>query len=457
MHSPRSRMGTVAAALICAFVAGLFLAGSGTTDAREPQTLGASGRVAATASDLRLNLDQLLSEHAELAMEAMQKGYDGAPDFQAVANQLNTNTQSLTNAISSVYGAAAGQQFNTLWMQHIGFFVDYTKAVKGNDAAAKATAQNNLNGYIQGITKLLSGANPNLPAATVTQVFTEHVQELEGALDSYAAKDYATTYSTQVKAIDHMFMSGDALAAAIAKQFPDKFPGQASGGAVDLRGSLDQLLSEHAYLAMVAMQKGYDGAADFQAAADQLNTNTQNLTNAISSVYGADAGNQFKTLWMQHIGFFVDYTKALKANDATGKTTAQNNLNGYIQGITKLLSGANPNLPAAAVTQVFTEHVQELLGAINSYAAKDYATTYSTQAQAIDHMFMSGDAVAAAIAQQFPAKFPGGTPAMPNTGTGGLLGPSPSGPTDLVWVVAALVAVLGLLGGTFVFVQQENR
>ena len=56
--------------------------------------------------------------------------------------------------------------------------------------------------------------------------------------------------------------------------------------AADLRVTLDSLLGEHALLAVAATQKGFDGAADFEAAAAALDANSVELAEAIGSVYG---------------------------------------------------------------------------------------------------------------------------------------------------------------------------
>nr|WP_223251417.1 hypothetical protein [Bacillus sp. MZGC1] len=81
---------------------------------------------------------------------------------------------------------------------------------------------------------------------------------------------------------------------------------EVSNKATDLRAALDQLFSEHAYLAVITMQKGIDGSKDFDQAAAALNDNTNDLSDAIASVYGKKAGKQFKDSWSSHIGYLVD-------------------------------------------------------------------------------------------------------------------------------------------------------
>jgi hypothetical protein len=233
--------------------------------------------------------------------------------------------------------------------------------------------------------------------------------------------------------------------------------------ASDLQNTLDNLLSEHADLAILGMQKGYDGSADFMPAAAQLAKNTDDLSAAIGSVYGADAAAKFKALWTAHIGFFVDYATATKANDAAKKQTAKTNLDGYKKDIAAFLSGANPNLPNDAVQATFQAHIDQLLSAFDAYVAKDYAKAYLSFHEAHDHMFMAGATLAGAIAKQMPQKFPDTaapaagapgagsaattSPRMPNTGTGGLAGQSGSSNAFRADLVAALAVLASLVGG----------
>ncbi len=110
--------------------------------------------------------------------------------------------------------------------------------------------------------------------------------------------------------------------------------------AADLRAALDQSLSEHAYLAVVTMQKGIEGAEDFEEAAAALEGNTQDLTAAITSVYGEEAGAQFESMWSEHIGFFVDYVTATAEDDEAGREEALSNLENYRDDFSAFLETA---------------------------------------------------------------------------------------------------------------------
>jgi hypothetical protein len=182
---------------------------------------------ATPAADLRVALDSLLGEHALLALSAAQKGYDGAADFEAAAAALDANSVAVSEAIGSVYGDEAAQQFldgPSLWRDHIGFFVDYTVALAKKDEAGQQKAVDDLTGYTGAFSGFLAEAT-GLPQAALQDGLTMHIMQLKGAIDAYAAGDYEQFYEQQAEAYRHMIATGDTLAAAIVEQNPDMFQG----------------------------------------------------------------------------------------------------------------------------------------------------------------------------------------------------------------------------------------
>jgi len=188
-----------------------------------PMSMPMSSSASATGSkaeELRVTLDNLLGEHALLAIWATQAGYSGSKSFPALAAQLDKNSVALSKAIGSVYGATAAKQFldgKNLWRAHIGYFVDYTKALAMKDKAAQKKAVANLMTYIQVQAAFFAKAT-GLPKKALVDDLTAHVLQLKGQLDAYAAGNYKQAYAVTAGAYDHMFMTGDLLAGAIAKQ-----------------------------------------------------------------------------------------------------------------------------------------------------------------------------------------------------------------------------------------------
>jgi hypothetical protein len=172
------------------------------------------------AADLRVTLDRLLGEHAALAMNATNLGYSGSKSFPAAAKSLDRNSVELSKAIASIYGAKAGNTFlngKFQWRAHIGFFVDYTVALAKKNKADQAKAVANLQRYAKEHGAFLAAAT-GLPKLAVQNDLLGHVLELKNQLDAYAKGDYTKSTALYRDAYHHMFMTGDLLAGAIAKQ-----------------------------------------------------------------------------------------------------------------------------------------------------------------------------------------------------------------------------------------------
>lgn len=371
------------------------------------------------AADLRSSLDHLLSEHALLAVETMRKGADGAEDFDQSATALDQNTKELSETIGSVYGEEAGQKFEEMWSAHIGYFVDYVNGTAEGDEAAKEEALKQLSQYREDFSMFLETATEErVDAEGLAEGLQMHVDQLIGAFDAYVMEDYETAYMYEREAISHMYMVSKGLSTAIADQFPDKFNNtDPATPAADLRSDLNHLFSEHAGLATMVMQNGIDGSADFEASVAALESNTEDLSAAVTSVYGEEAGQQFKKMWSEHIGYFVDYVNATAEEDMDAKEEAMNNLSMYKEDFSKFMETATEgNLPAEDLSKGLQMHVEQLIGAFDAYAEGDYETAYAQTREAYHHMFMTGKGLSGAIVTQMPDQFMSEMPEeMPNT------------------------------------------
>jgi len=179
---------------------------------------------------------------------------------------------------------------------------------------------------------------------------------------------------------------------------------QATNGSpsADLRVTLDRLLGEHAVLAQNATNSGVTGSKSFPATAKSLDRNSVELSKAIASLYGKNAGDVFlngKFQWRDHTQFFVDSTVALAKNDKAGQAKAVANLTRYTKEHGAFLAKAT-GLPKLAVQNDLLAHVLELKNQLDAYAKGDYARSTALYRQSYNHMFETGDLLAGAIAKQ---------------------------------------------------------
>lgn len=376
--------------------------------------------VETAAVDLRSNLGQLLSEHAYLAIETMRNGAAGSEDFEASSAALTANTEDLSAAIESVYGKEAGQAFKKMWSEHIGYFVDYVKATGNEDEDAKQKALDELSKYRADFSQFLENATEErLEADALAEGLQQHVNQLIGAFNSYVDGDYQQAYEQERKAINHMHMVAKGLSTAITDQFPDKFNNtMAVTPAGDLRADLNYLLSEHAGIAISAMQNGISEAPEFDASAKVLGQNTEDLSKAIASVYGDEAGEAFKKMWSEHVGYFVDYVNATANEDEEAQKEALTNLENYREDFSMFMEKATEgNVSADMLAKGLQQHVDQLIGSFESYADGNYDEAFTTAREAYGHMYGASKMLSSGIVMQFPDKFANDMPSdMPKTG-----------------------------------------
>jgi hypothetical protein len=180
----------------------------------------------------------------------------------------------------------------------------------------------------------------------------------------------------------------------------------ADGPAADLRSALDSLLGEHVQLAADATNAALNGReAEFNAAAAALDANSVDISNAVASVYGRDAGDAFLGLWRSHITMVVDYTVGTASKDKAAQDKAVGELIQYTQDFGAFINAANPNLPQEAVADLVKHHAITLKEVIDAQAAGDQERAYKALRVAYNHMASIAEALAQGIAKQFPEKF----------------------------------------------------
>src|SRR5688572_8855211 len=143
--------------------------------------------------------------------------------------------------------------------------------------------------------------------------------------------------------------------------------------AATLTRDLTGLLVDHEYLAGLAVLQGVTEGPDsgaFKAAAGALDKNSVQLSEVVGSVYGDAGAKKFLSLWRAHIGFFVDYTLAKAGGDMAGQKVALKKLDGYRNDFGAFIEGATEGgLPADAVADALTPHVESTIAAIDSVIA----------------------------------------------------------------------------------------
>jgi hypothetical protein len=174
----------------------------------------------------------------------------------------------------------------------------------------------------------------------------------------------------------------------------------------DTRGALRDLWIGHVFWVRNVVVARFAGdAAAAKAAQAQVVANAQAIAGAIEPYYGKAASDQLFKRLAGHWGAISDYLNATRDGKKTNQDAAYQALVANAGEIATFLSGANPHLPADALRGLLTAHGAHHLQQIQELQAKQYDQEAKTWAAMKDHMYVIADALAAAIAKQFPEKF----------------------------------------------------
>jgi hypothetical protein len=172
------------------------------------------------------------------------------------------------------------------------------------------------------------------------------------------------------------------------------------------RAALRDLWVEHVFwIRNYVIASAVNQSTEKQVAADQVVANATAISGAIASFYGKPAGDQMLTLLAGHWGAVKAYSDATFAKDAKAQQAASDTLITNAKAIAAFLAKANPNLPEATLVGLLSAHGAHHIAQAQQIAKGDYAAEARTWAAMRQHMFTIADALADALAKQFPAKF----------------------------------------------------
>lgn len=141
------------------------------------------------------------------------------------------------------------------------------------------------------------------------------------------------------------------------------------------------------------------------AAEKEVVANAKQIAGAIEPYYGKEASDKLFGLLAGRYGAVKQYLEATAAGSNARQDAALKSLTGNAGEIARFLSGANPNLPFDTLNGLLLAHGGHHIREIQQLQSKQYAEEAQTWDAMKKHMYVIADALAGAIAKQFPAKF----------------------------------------------------
>lgn len=210
---------------------------------------------------------------------------------------------------AEVYGDDAGAAFGQAWRLHTDDVLAYADARSGDDPTGAAANQRELTAFADDVGALLGSGFPAVPAASVVASLEDHLDATVAAVDAIVLADPVAP-ARLVAASETAEATATTIAAGIAAQQPDRYPGDVESPAATLRSALVTGLGAH-----VAM-----GAAGDAAALDDVGAE---LVEGLGLVVPPDQAAAVTAIWQAHSAAVADLAVARDGGDADARQAAE--------------------------------------------------------------------------------------------------------------------------------------
>jgi hypothetical protein len=345
------------------------------------------------AADFRTRLDLLLAEHVMVV--AKESSAANRPDeYTSYLHLLTSNGNDLTELVRSALGDTAASTFDLIWSAQNDYIVNYTIGLVTHNKSKSDAAIGSLRAaFVHQFSQFLT-TTTQMPLDPISQLATQWVLEMKAMIDEQIAENYQKMYADLRVVYAQASRIGDALAPRIAEKFPDKFPGNPSSKAVDLRVSMNTLLQEHVYLATMTTSAATGGRSAEQAAAGgALAANGDALGTLFSGLFGASVGTGFDQLWAAKNVATIAYASA---STGAAKKSALGRLNdGFVTQFSSLVQGAT-GLDSNPLRQAITAQVEATVMALDDQRSRSSARLAADDRAAAASMEPVADLITAA-------------------------------------------------------------
>jgi len=249
------------------------------------------------AASLRVHADLLLAEHVfVIAKLAAAAGAGRQDEFHSYAGLLAANGGDIEALLRTAIGETAGARFGAAWAEQNNSLVDYVVAAVTQDESAGGSALSSLTGTAVPDIAAALESGFTISSAEATKLAGDHVTLLKTVVDDVASANYAGLYADIVSARTQAVTFGDTVALQVARQFSDRFPGDATTKAAVFRTNLNALLQQQGYLLTMAT----DGT---DANASAAETTLDSSATQLAALYGGDD-------WLSKTALVTSYAKS---------------------------------------------------------------------------------------------------------------------------------------------------
>lgn len=173
-----------------------------------------------------------------------------------------------------------------------------------------------------------------------------------------------------------------------------------------LHDAMRELWEQHVAWTRMAITDFAAGSAGFNATANRLLQNQEDIGDAIKPFFGNKAGNTLTSLLHDHITIAVELLQAAKDGDTAAFDDANTRWYKNANDIADFLSAANPkNWARADMRQMMKVHLDQTLAEASAELTGHYVKSVRKYDHIEHHMLDMADMLSAGIIAKFPNKF----------------------------------------------------
>jgi hypothetical protein len=159
-----------------------------------------------------------------------------------------------------------------------------------------------------------------------------------------------------------------------------------------VRAQFEQLLGQHALLAVRLTRSQLSKAADVaQVAEASLQHNSDALSQLVNTAYDDTQRDRFQQLWQGYVSDLSTYATAAASQDTSAKQQARAELMAYCDDYGSWLATAsNGQVQPDDAVRTARTRVTGLMGQVDAYAARDYGQAYKLERDTYQATFTAG-------------------------------------------------------------------
>ena len=354
------------------------------------------------AADFRTRLDLLLGEHVIIIAKESSAPARQA-EYTSYLHLLTTNGADLTELVRSALGDNEAARFEQIWTGQNDDLVTYTIGLVTHDKAKSDRAIAGLAGtFVPQFSQFLSDLT-QIPTNQIVLLLTRNMLEMRQMLNDRFMQSYSRLYDDIRSLYSHAAEVGDTVAPGITGKFPDKFPGNATSPAANLRVSLNLNWQEHSYLGTMRTSAIVGGRSVEQAAASRALAENANVLDAtFTDLFGASVATRFDQVWVAGNSATMGYASTSAAAQKQGALSALSDasvaqLSGWLADSTDLAADVSRPVLEAQLEALVTVIDDQRSKAWSRLAADDRSADTATEVVA--------DLVSAAAIAKLHARF----------------------------------------------------